>query len=174
MSEPNIAEIITEAASDVAEEMAAEQLMDENTEAEAENASEAEEKPEDADKGEANDNDEGRKAQYADALREMVQVAGFTREELEAMAKDETVHKDLADGKSLWAAAMSFRGRNEAQKSSARAKRAVPNVRKASAEKRNDEDDLSDKINKMSSKEFAEFTSRAETAAMSGKRVSIR
>jgi hypothetical protein len=165
MSDTNVAEIVEEAATDVTAEMEADQLMEEEA-----HPTEPEEPEAEAETKEETTDD--RKAQYTSALREMAQC-GFTREELEGISRDEDVHKDLAAGKSLWAAAMAYRSRNTAQEQKP-AKRAVPNVRRASAEKRLDEDNLSDKINRMSSKEFAEFAARAENAAMSGRRVSIR
>ena len=179
MSDNNMVEIITEATEEVTSEMTADQLLAgtdgaQDAPQDAENPPETDEQADEAEHTEEAEKpaEDGRRTQYVATLRELVSVGGFTKDELDALSKDETVIKDLNDGKSLWAAAFAYRARTApAQKP---AKRAVPSVKKAAAEGRTDEDDLSAKIDKMSSKEFAEFMARAEGAAMSGKRVSIR
>ena len=172
----NTAEIVAEAAETIGEELTAEQLL--QGESAPENAQEVEQEESVAEDAEASEeenkpSEDGRKAQYVTALREMVQYGGWTREEIAAMSKDETVLKDLAEGKSLWAAASAYRNR-EAPAQPKRAKRAVPSVKKASADNRPDEGSISDKIARMSSKEFAQLSERAVAEAMSGKRVTIK
>lgn len=172
----NTAEIVAEAAETIGEELTAEQLLQgENAPENVQEAEQEESVAEDAEASEEENkpSEDGRKAQYVTALREMVQYGGWTREEIAAMAKDETVLKDLAEGKSLWAAASAYRNR-ETPAQPKRAKRAVPSVKKASADNRPDEGSISDKIARMSSKEFAQLSERAVAEAMSGKRVSIK
>lgn len=172
----NTAEIVAEAAETIGEELTAEQLLQgENAPENVQEAEQEESVAEDAEASEEENkpSEDGRKAQYVTALREMVQYGGWTREEIAAMSKDETVLKDLAEGKSLWAAASAYRNR-ETPAQPKRAKRAVPSVKKASADNRPDEGSISDKIARMSSKEFAQLSERAVAEAMSGKRVSIK
>lgn len=172
----NTAEIVAEAAETIGEELTAEQLLQgENAPESAQEVEQEEAVAEDAEAPEEENkpSEYGRKAQYVTALREMVQYGGWTREEIAAMSKDETVLKDLAEGKSLWAAASAYRNR-ETPAQPKRAKRAVPSVKKASADNRPDEGSISDKIARMSSKEFAQLSERAVAEAMSGKRVTIK
>lgn len=173
----NTAEIVAEAAETIGEELTAEQLLQgENVPESAQETEQEESVAEDAEAPEEENkpSDDGRKAQYVTALREMVQYGGWTREEIAAMSKDETVLKDLAEGKSLWAAASAYRNRETPAQPKKAAKRAVPSVKKASADNRPDEGSISDKIARMSSKEFAQLSERAVAEAMSGKRVSIK
>lgn len=169
----NMAEIVSEAVEEVGAEMTATQLLEgegaEDAQATEQQAAEAE-----AEGAAEQPAEDGRKEQYATALREMVQYGGWTRDEIDAMVKDETVLKDLTAGNSLWAAASAYRNRTAPAQSAKPAKRAVPTVRKASADTRPDEDDISAKINRMSSAEFAQLSEKAVAEAMSGKRVSIK
>lgn len=90
---------------------------------------------------------------------------GWTREELSAMAEDEIVREELAQGVPLRRAATGFLRRM----AKGNGKRGVPTFRTAAADGREQ-----DRIASMSDEQFRAFSKRAMDAALAGKKVSLR
>lgn len=99
-------------------------------------------------------------------IRQLIED-GWTREELTAMAEDEIVREELAEGVPLTRAATGFL-RRMARGRIGR-KRGVPTFRASAADNREQ-----DRIASMSDEQFRAFSKRAMDAALSGKKVSLR
>lgn len=100
------------------------------------------------------------------AIRELIED-GWTREELAAMAGDEIVREELAEGVPLRRAATGFLRRMAKGRISG--KRGVPTFRAPAADRGEQ-----DRIAAMSDEQFRAFSKRALDAALSGKKVSLR
>lgn len=92
---------------------------------------------------------------------------GWTTDELQAFAADETAQAEMADGKTVRQAAKAFMQRQNAPQTARR--RGVPTFRSAATSGTNKGNLIAD----MSDADFARFSDRAQRAAMDGKKVSF-
>lgn len=94
---------------------------------------------------------------------------GWTAEELEAFAADETAQEDMANGMSVRQAARAFDKRQHTAPAKAK-KRGVPTLRTPAAGNGTKQGNL---IESMSDEDFARFSDRAYRALMDGKKVTF-
>lgn len=92
---------------------------------------------------------------------------GWTREELNAFAADETALREMAEGKSIRQAARAFDQRQHAAQRAR--KKGVPTLRATAAGSERD----GSMIEEMSDEEFARFSDAAYQALMQNKRVAF-
>lgn len=92
---------------------------------------------------------------------------GWTTDELQAFAADETAQAEMADGKTVRQAAKAFMQRQNAPQTARR--RGVPTFRSAATSSTN----KGNLIDDMSDADFARFSDRVQRAAMDGKKVSF-
>ena len=110
-------------------------------------------------------------ADPADAIKSGIMELyedGWTKEELQAFSSDAQARKDIAAGKDVIRAAMSYMRRSKTTSKPA-AKKSVPTFRNAATAGAKEYN----RVETMSDEEFARFSDRMYEAAMSGKRVSF-
>lgn len=98
---------------------------------------------------------------------------GWTQEELEAFASDDTVREDIAGGKTVRQAARAYERRARTQPETAQKaerKRAVPTIKSASQP---DSGGSEDYIDEMTPEQFAAFRAKVRKAQMQGKQVRL-
>jgi len=146
-------------------EVAAEQLM--------QNIAGAEETPAQEEEQETQPTEEqtGEQAEanpYAAGLQTLYED-GWTQENIAALITDPTALKEMRDGKTVRQAAFAFLQRSHAAEKPA-AKKSVPTFRSAATSGAKE----TNKIESMTSTEFAEFSRKAKEAMMEGKLVSFK
>lgn len=105
---------------------------------------------------------------YAAGLQTLFED-GWTQENIAALITDPTALKEMRDGKTVRQAAFAFLQRSHAAEKPA-AKKSVPTFRSAATSGAKE----TNKIDSMTSEEFAEFSRRAKEAMMDGKLVSFK
>ena len=101
---------------------------------------------------------------------EQLMADGWTADELRAFAADETVREDLANGKTLGAAATAFlrRGaKTQTEQKAPEKRRGVPTIRSTATSAAASDNPLET----MSDEEFRKFSARVEEEALAGKKV---
>lgn len=144
-------------------EVTAEQLMNNLNNAEAD-APEAEEQ-----EAEQTEQTEEAANPYAEGLQTLYDD-GWEQDSIAALITDPQALRDMRDGKTVRQAAFAFMRRMQAASAKPAAKKSVPTFRTAATAGAKD----TNKIDDMSSTEFAEFSKRAKEALMQGKLVTFK
>jgi hypothetical protein len=151
--------MVVENQPDTNAEVPAEQLM-QGTETGEATEQQTEEQPAEQEQQAGNAYAEGLQTLYDD---------GWTHESINALITDPQALRDMRDGRTVRQAAFAFMQRQSASAKPA-AKKGVPTFRTAATSGAKDVN----KIEEMSSAEFAEFSKRAKEALMSGKLVTFK
>ena len=145
-------------------EVAAEQLMQNIAGAEEP----AQEEAQETQQAEEEQTEETEANPYAAGLQTLFED-GWTQENIAALITDPTALKEMRDGKTVRQAAFAFLQRSHAAEKPA-AKKSVPTFRSAATSGAKE----TNKIDSMTSAEFAEFSRKAREAMMEGKLVSFK